>query len=355
MKIVLITDTLHPGGSERVMSILANEFVKKSIDVEIICLRGDKSFYFLDENVRVTYAVNCAETGKSLFHKLIWLRRHIITSSPDVVISFMTSVYCFTLLALAGTRCKVITSERIDPRYSKWYKKLMRSVLLPLTKCHVVQTTKIKQYFPKSIAKKCVVIYNPINDNVFTLPPQVTPNKRFVNVGRLAAQKNQKMLIDAFKIVWDDNRDFQLDIYGEGPLRDELQQYIDDIGMSDSIFLRGTTNDILSELNKSYAFCLSSRYEGMSNALMEALCVGLPIVTTNVSGITEIVEDGINGYIVECDSAVEYAKAMMKVISDADTSLSMQHENRQKGKRLFDKEVILTQWLHVIDIVVNDK
>ena len=115
MKLSFITSTLHPGGSERVMSLLANNFVKRGYEVEIVCINKHIIFYPLRDKVKVWFAED--EVGTSIFKKAIWLRKHVKATKPDMVIAFMLEVFCLTLAALIGIKIPVISSERIDPHF----------------------------------------------------------------------------------------------------------------------------------------------------------------------------------------------------------------------------------------------
>ena len=162
MKITFVTATLTSGGSERVMSIVANKMQERGYEVEIICLNDQIVFYPINDGIKITH-VEVEYGTKSLPKKLWWFRKYIQKTQPDVVIAFMVSVYTVTLLALIGVDIPVISSVRNDPAYSNLRKKITRKILLPRSAHVVVQTQQIKQYFSKNIQKKTTVIYNPVN------------------------------------------------------------------------------------------------------------------------------------------------------------------------------------------------
>lgn len=350
MKVIFVTDTLHPGGSERVMSIIANSLASRGYEVGIICCRGTESFYPLqDVNV---YYIDRDNPNLSFIKKSRCLRKYICQQKPDVVIAFMTAVYCFTLASLIGTGQKVITSERIDPKKSVWWRKLVRSIFLPLTDFHVVQTEEIKKYFSRSIQNRCSIIVNPVVETVFE-KKDIPKTKRFINVARLSGQKDQKMLIDAFEIVHSQYPDYTLSIFGEGPLENELKQYIRNKGLDNCAFIEGTSTEIVDEMRKSFAFCLSSLYEGMSNAMLEAICVGLPIITTNVSGVSEIIEVDSNGVVVPVHDTNKFAQAMCKLIENPQLVEAMSKNNIAKGSEMFSCDAVTNKWESVIKMVIN--
>lgn len=352
MKITFVTDTLQAGGAERVISILANRLQDRAYDVEIICLRMHKVFYEFNESVKLTFAEDYVNGG--FLKKMIWLRKYIKQQKPSVVIAFMVGVYIVTLLSLIGSKQPVIVSERIDPRKtSKKIRNVLRYLVMPLIQHLVVQTENIKSYFPAFIRKRTSIIFNPVTEAVFAVASENTcKKKRLINVGRLYDQKNQRMLIEAFSIVKNKFPDYELAIFGEGPLQDELQNLINEKGLSDSVKLMGKSTKILEELKTSEVFCLSSNYEGMSNAMIEAVCLGLPVITTDISGARDVIVDGENGYIVNVNNAAAFANAISKILSDKELMQKMERNNLLKAN-LFKADTIVDSWIGLINKMVK--
>lgn len=354
MKITFVTATLTSGGSERVMSIVANKMQERGYEVEIICLNDQIVFYPINEGIKITHVE--VEVGtKSLPKKLWWFRKYIQKTQPDVVIAFMVSVYTVTLLALIGIDIPVISSVRNDPAYSNLRKKITRKLLLPRSAHVVVQTQQIKKFFNKGIQKMTSVIYNPVNEKVFKLQPTKKEN-RIISVGRLYPQKDQKTMIEAFAKVSEQHPSWKLVIFGEGPEREALEKMIQDprFKIQDKVVLPGRSENIVDELNKSKIFCLSSIYEGMSNALVEAICVGLPIVTTKVSGTEELIKNGENGFIVNIGDKESMAKALTKIIEDENLQNQFTEKNKAQAIK-FETNTIVNQWEDLVNSVVRLK
>ena len=181
MKITFVTSTLTSGGSERVMSILANELSDRGHDVSIILLRAPKVFYPINDSVKLYFA---QDFSKNMMGKALWLRKHIQKERPDVVIPFMTSVYCMTIFALLGVNVPIISSERIDPRFSNRIIKITRWAFLRFTTHLVVQTQAIKAYYSQSIQQRTTIIPNPITEKVFEKPTDINKKHRIISVGR---------------------------------------------------------------------------------------------------------------------------------------------------------------------------
>ena len=346
MKIIFTIASLGSGGAERVVSLLANKMVEQGHQVEIICLKFNDVYYQLHPEVKVTLAM---QQTKNRLTEVFWLRKYVKQEKPNVVIAFTEGVYCFTIAALIGTKIPIIASERLDPSAMTWKRNLLKRVLLPYANWLVVQTKGIKEYFPKSIQRKTSVIFNPVKEDIShsTLHTPHSTLNWIISVARLFPQKNQEMMIRAFAKIADEFPDWELVIYGEGPLRSSLELIVESLELKGRVLLPGRTEHVIEELRKSKIFCLSSDYEGMSNSMIEAICVGLPIVTTKVSGTDELVQEGINGYVVEIGDVEGMACALRKLMSN-EHLIQQMGENSIKMKSQFQIETILAEWYRLI-------
>lgn len=350
MKITFVTATLTSGGSERVMSLLANELSARGHSVSIILLKEPLIFYSIDKNVKLYFAENYS---KITLKKIYWLRTLIKKEKPDVVIPFMTGVYCTTIASLLGVNIPIISSERIDPRYSSRLRSVLRWALLRFTTHLVVQTQDIKNFYSKSIQKKTSIIPNPVSEAVFNVDTNIKKQKQIISVGRLYEQKNQKLMIDAFGDIASKHADYKLVIYGEGPLRQELTDYIISKNLTNRVLLPGRSESVITELLKSEIFCLSSDYEGMSNALLEALCVGLPIVTTRVSGVDDLLIDKENALITEVKDRVTFARSLDILISNDQLREKFAINNKKQATQ-YKLCNIVNKWEELINSIVSN-
>ena len=269
----------------------------------------------------------------------------------------MEAVYEFVLLALLGTKFPVISSERLDPALISWPRKVLRWLLLPTTTAHVVQTQQIKQYYNKQIQKKTHIIYNPVNERVFETSYDNDNDddnfklmvkgeerlNRIISVGRLYPQKNQKMMIEAFAKIAPKFPEWSLVIYGEGHQRKALELLVERLKVKDRVLLPGRCETVIEEVAKSKVFCLSSDYEGMSNAMIEALCVGTPVISTKVSGTDELIRNGENGLLVDIGDTEGLAKAYEKLLSNQELREQLGKEG-QKLAAQFKTDTIVDQW-----------
>ena len=160
------------------------------------------------------------------------------------------------------------------------------------------------------------------------------------------------MMIRAFANIADELPDWQLVIFGEGPLRSSLELLVKSIQLEGRVLLPGRTEHVIEELRKSKIFCLSSDYEGMSNSMIEAICVGLPIVSTKVSGTKELVEEKGTGLLVELNDVDSMAIALKKLIGD-DSLRKEMCVNGKNAAKLFKLETIIANWYQLIGQLNN--
>ena len=158
MKIVFVTDTLSSGGSERVLSTLANSLCK-TYEVSIVCLRKRMIAYDINPAIKLAFA---DDHHRDITAKLLWLRKYL--RQYDLVIAFMLPVFVATLACMLFTRTPIIVSERNDPGKASLFRKIIRRMLLFRMQHMVVQTPEIKKYFPAKYHKRISVIANPISE-----------------------------------------------------------------------------------------------------------------------------------------------------------------------------------------------
>jgi glycosyltransferase involved in cell wall biosynthesis len=172
-----------------------------------------------------------------------------------------------------------------------------------------------------------------------------------ITVGRLAREKNYQALIEAFSHLAPQHPEWSVKIFGEGPMRDVLQQQIDDAGLRNRVRLMGTTNDVETQLLDSSIFALSSESEGLPLVLVEAMVCGVPCVSFDCSpGIREIITDGVDGLVVTNRSVTELTAGLGRLIEDVDLRRSMGRAAIASAQR-FSEGTVLERWEELFDTV----
>ena len=320
-KIDIITKAMTSGGAERVIAQLANYFVTHGIRCRIITTDNQEVMYPLNEKIMVV------PIGKKSNNKIIdrvvrysALRKVVLSDLPDVILTMPEDTGIYAILALLGTGIPVYVSERNNPWVMPNVKvtRFLRKVAYPFANGIIFQTEMAKSFFPKYIQRKGIVLPNPVDDSRIPAPYEGKREKRFVAVGRLEPQKNFSMLIEAFAEFNKEVSGYRLMIYGEGKERDKLEKLIADLGMQDIIYLPGRDKDVLNRINNAAAFILSSDYEGMPNALIEAMCMGMPVISTDCpsGGPQELIKSGENGILISVGNKENLVNAM-KLMTNA--------------------------------------
>jgi len=336
------------GGAERVISILANSYADKGWDVHILMLLNNRCGYELNQNIKLKLLCNEYESRIRQSPKWIYgVRRYVIENKPDIIVSFVARINIITIFACIGLNQPIVVSERNDPSADgrSLFVRLATRLLYPHADCVVFQTKWARSCFSRNIQKKSVIIPNPVHVNVQASKVKL---KRIVAVGRLLEQKNHQMLICAFKKVHDDYPEYKLYIYGDGKLRGFLMSQIRDMSLSEAVFLPGNVINIHEEIADAEMFVLSSNYEGLSNALLEAMMMGLPCISTDYAGSHEVIHNGKNGLLVPVGSVDKLTAAMKRIILDSELAHKLGYNARLFAAALNSMSV-LKQWDSLLD------
>lgn len=344
MKIVFVLPDMPGGGSERVVSLLANEFVKRKYEVAILLFAGNQVAYPLNEKVEIVIAGEESDGNPLVRIKRLWaMRRFYKANKGCYIFSFCVMGTVFSVLAAAGIPHRLLVSERNDPTRIPHQK--LRNWAYRKAEKLVFQTEDMKKCFPKDIRDKSVVIPNPVAENILDAF-YGERQKKIVSVARLQPQKNQKLLINAFADFCKTTSEFELHIYGVGELEQELRNQIQELGMNDKIFLKGFSNHVMEEIRNSMMFVLSSDYEGIPNSMIEALALGIPVISTDcpVGGPAVYIESGVSGILVPVGDAKAMAQAMERIASDTAYAEYLA-ENGKKIKEKFSLKKIADRFL----------
>ena len=299
--IFIVVDNLRNGGAGRVASLLANSMIERH---EVYVFVKDPVINY-KISTRVHYHVLNDKVWFRPFQIIKRVRdlaRQIKRYRPDVIypLGYVTKYTIFALMLSGHKNTKVIASERSDPHSepANSIMKRVRDFCFGKADILVCQTNMAADFYNKRIKTKTVVIPNPITPNLPIWEGQ--DSKSIVTACRLDAQKNIPMLLKAFQIFNRQYPQYELEIYGDGPLKSSLERQITDMSLDNSVHLKGNTNRIHEILAKSFMFVLSSDNEGMSNSMLEALAIGVPSVCTDcpIGGARQVINNGENGVLV---------------------------------------------------------
>lgn len=367
MRILFVVRSLGAGGAERVLSNMASYWASKDHDITVLTFSGEHPFYKLGDSVKHIDLNLPAPPGKmgenlrkgkiisfardffltlTYYLKLVsGIRKNIKHNVPDAVVSFIDITNIMTILAMSGMKIPLLISERIDPAChpipALW--KKLRLICYPRASALVVQTEKAAEYFPSRIRKITNVIPNPLSVSEKTVQDEILKNEKIIAMGRLCYQKGFDLLLEAFSRI-KDKCSCDMEIWGEGDNRKELEALSEKLGLTDRVSFPGRSADAFSVMKKAGIFVLSSRYEGFPNVLLEAMALGLPALSFDCpSGPSEIIRDGENGLLVESGNIDALASAMERLAGDIELRRKLS-SNAVKVADEYSPEKIMSLW-----------
>ncbi|MBR8839661.1 MAG: glycosyltransferase [Stigonema ocellatum SAG 48.90 = DSM 106950] len=331
-RITFFVPNLHGGGAERVAVNLLKGMVGRDISLDLVLANAEgKYLHEVPEKVRV---VNLA-TGRVLT-AILPLSVYLKRNRPDALVSHLNHANVVAVLAreLAAEKTKLILVEhdtlsagkfksiraRCVPQFMKWF--YPRAEAIVGVSKGVAEDLEFQLGLPKG---RVNIIYNPVvDDELMTKAKmplehpwfQTDSPPIFLAVGRLTPQKDFSTLIKAFAL-FRKQRAARLVILGEGESRTELEAMINTLGIIDDVSMPGFVANPFAYMSKSSAFILSSRWEGLGNALIEAMACGCPVISTDCpSGPQEILAGGKYGELVSVGDSVALAKSMLQVLEN---------------------------------------
>ena len=316
MKIVFVIPDMPGGGTERVVSLLANEYAKRNIETAVLMFAGNQVEYKLDEHIEVISVASASDGSiRVVLRRIMNMRTYYKKNRNCHIFAFSTMGAVFSVIAAAGIPHTLLVSERSDPRKSphrRWfewaYAKADKVVL---------QTPDVLELFPKKIRKKAVIIPNPVDESI---PARFTGHRRKVvtAVGRLERVKNYSLLIRAFRDFYQEFSDYQLHLYGIGELEQELKLLAKTEKIDHAVTFKGFSANVKEEIRDAGMYVLSSDYEGISNAMIEAIAMGVPTIATDcpIGGARMYIKEGVSGLLVPTGDRKRLADAMKRIASD---------------------------------------
>ncbi len=361
MNISFIVPGMRIGGAERVISILSKGFIEKghTVSLGIFNSTPQEVLYKLDSRVKVSHVQSYGIRSISGYkNSLKNIEDFFKKSNTDIVLCFANTVCALVSIVCKKMKLPLIFSERSDPRrYLKSFSdKLLQRVMLKNVKNVVFQTEGAKNLYPKKIRKNSVVILNPLDTS--SMPDYYEGERRkvIVSVGRIRIEKRPDVLVDAFIKIADKHKDYSLELYGKGDMIEGLQERIDSCGLTNRVKFMGNSSTIFKDILDASLFALTSDYEGLPNALLEAMALGLPCVSTRCSpgGAEELIEDGKNGYLVPCGDVDALASRMDSILSNYDKALAVGKEAFNIRKRA-ELQVIIDKWEQYVNCIWERK
>ena len=353
--ICLIIPSLRNGGSERVMSELANHWSKKKdLEVNLILLTNQKKFYKLHPKVKVfepSKKYTSPSFIKKFFYKLwvlYFIRRTCKKIKPDTILSFNERYNNIVLLSLFGLNLKTFVSDRNSPfKNIGKINNILRNFLYKRAYGIIAQTRISKEVLFKNTRNKNIeVIPNPLKSKKNTMKYKISKKKIILNVGRNVHQKNQLELIDIFHSC--DYSNWILKIVGNGPLNEQLKSKVTKLGLNNNVKILDFNQNIDLLYCEASIFAFSSLHEGFPNVLLEAMAHGLPVISYDCqTGPCEIIKDKVNGFLVPLSEKNKFTYCLSNLMKNQELRSSISKEAK-KIESIYSLEIIADKYLKFI-------
>lgn len=361
MKMLFMIPRLTYSGAPKMMAWVANKMAERGHEVHLLTFFSEEQARILHENVtahslRVSQSKSRLVRNTAGMMKTIWcLHKKVRQLKPDIVVSFLDSVgYVYLPIGSLLTKSKFVVSERVDPYAYHGKMARIRFELMKFAHGSVFQTEGARKFFEpyKKIFNHSTVIPNPVvaSETVLALqksiPSYEDRDKRIVTVGRLSiSQKRQDVLLEAFRLFHETHPEYKLFIYGDGGDMATIQAMIEEMGLSEQVMLAGRTNQVEKEIAHAAAFVLTSDFEGIPNALIEALSIGVPSISTDCSpgGAALLIQDGVNGFLVPCGDAKAITEKLSRIVESKEISERFS-QNSPAITEEFSEKSIADKW-----------
>ena len=368
--IYCLAGTFNSGGMERIVINKANWLAKNGYEVTIVTTEqnGRSDFFHLDSRVkRVDLDILYSETNSYSFLKKASARRRLMKEHkkrlehllneirPDIVVSTFGNEVGFLHSIKDGSR------KVAEIHFSRWYRMQLnrKGIWRQIDRYLTRKDYEVVRYYDKFV---CLTFEDRENwsglTNVEVIPnfieqtnlsPALLDTKSMIAVGRMSYQKGYDRMIEAWRHVADKFPDWKLNIFGGGELRGELETQIKRANLSDVVELHEPSSAIMSEYSKNSALVLSSHYEGLPMVLLEAMSVGLPLISFDCQcGPKDIIEPEKNGLLVRDGDVRGLANAIIKIIEDSNFRKRLGGNSLEKS-RLYAKDEVMARWIRLFE------
>ena len=356
MNILFFATKISYGGGEKVRNWLVKQLYNAGHSVYYVTGKDDETYHNELKKVGLDGMVNVIEHDRSIKYRHFLryvnnLKRIYSENHIDLLIIFGGSL----VEQLVARRCglKIILSERFFNGFRPFPSRVLKHLQYRIADGYVFQTPEASKMYNRRATKIGTVIANPIIDQ---LPDPIFDNLRneIVNTGRLCDQKDQATLIRAFSLFRKTHTDYRLIIYGSGEYKERLQTLIDELGLSDCAQIISGLTDISQRINGASMFVLSSKAEGMPNALIEAMSMGVLSISTDCPayGSRMLIENNENAVLVPVGDAKRMAEEMVRLIDDTALADKIRHNAVAIRERLNPKKTAKA-WVEYINAIAK--
>lgn len=347
-KIVFFIGSLGGGGAERVTISLAN-YLSKKYSIVLIVFSKENNNYEISKSIHIKYLPQ-KDSKISNIKRIISLKNILKQEKPDTVISLGLG-YQFLFFGNLIKKYHFILSERNSPEnfYTTRSSKLYTEYCYRRANCVVFQTQEAANYYKGIVNGRSIVIPNLIKENLPS-PYSGIREKRIVAVSRLDPQKNLFLLLKGFKEFSKKYPDYILEIYGKGKQREELENFTRQLSLEQKVIFKGQVENVHNKILSATMFISTSNYEGMSNSMLEAMAIGLPVICTDcpIGGARAVIKHNYNGLLIRTNNLKDLVKSMFRIVENPDFASILSH-NASRLKFDLSVEKIAPKWEKLIN------
>ena len=361
-KIAFYIGSLRKGGAERVFVNLAEYFQREGYRVIMVTQYQKEEEYDLPDGVeRILSEIEEEKVSPS--RVVNFLRRlnklHAIwkEQEPDLVLSCIGKNNFMAVVTAVGTKTKPVVSVvgEAGEEYPGRGMRMLADILFTRAAGIVLQTERSRTFFCSKVGAKAVILPNSLNPDFIRPRFSGEREKKIVSVGRMDANKNHEMQLCAFAALRDKYPDYELVIYGDGELRPYIEEKAKELGIAGRVSLPGVVPDVAAHIERAALFLLTSYSEGVSNALIEALALGLPVIATDVpsGGTEELMTDGENGLVIPAGDLQALTSAVDRLLGDPAYADRLGREAARIQERL-SPERVNPLWKAYFEEIMNE-
>lgn len=340
--------SLRKGGAERVFVNLAKYFQAEGYRVVMVTQYQKEEEYELPDGMeRILSDIGeekvTASRAVNFFRRLNKLHAIWKEQQPDLVLSCIGKNNFMTVVTTMGTKTRAVVSVvgEAKEEYPSRGMRMLANFLFSRAAGVILQTERSRGFFCRKVGEKAVILPNSLNPAFIRPRYEGMREKKIVSVGRMDANKNHEMQLRAFAGLKDKYPEYTLVIYGDGELRSYIEETAEELGIAKRVFLPGVVQDVAERIGQASLFLLTSYSEGVSNALIEALALGLPVIATDVpsGGTEELMKDGVNGLIIPAGEQAALERAMDRLLGDPAYAQQLGREAARIQERLAPERV----------------
>ena len=359
--VFFIQNFSRAGGSERAVSMIANELSKRGYDIMILSICGDNTCFFnLDKNIKLCTLINEKKVdNRKQFLKIICKLDYFYKkNSVDICVDVFASLSIYTLLMKIKHKFKNITWEHYNYLNNMGLNKIGRQLAIRFSNAIITLTNTDKRFYldnnKKLTSKKIFAIFNatPYPNALFN----EHRDKLIISIGRLEKLKGFDQLLDVWSKIYCKYPDWKLQIIGEGEERADLQEVIMRNNIK-NVELLGKRGDVDKFYQIASIYISTSEKEGLPMTMIEAQSFGIPIISFNYeTGPKDIISDGKDGFIINQGEKRndEMAKKISELI-DAPLKLARMCRNAKESSKRFNIDIITNEWETIISGLLEGK